>query len=49
MYDPIIDPTTRLIIDCDKIIQLSGDNNMDWMYDSNFLITARKWRTEKVE
>ena len=32
MYDPIIDAcryTIRLIIDCDKIIQLSGDSNMD--------------------
>ena len=32
MYDPIIDAcryTIRLIIDCDKISQLSGDNNMD--------------------
>ena len=32
MHDPIIDAcryTIRLIIDCDKIIQLSDDNNMD--------------------
>ena len=32
MYDPIIAAcryTSRLIIDCDKIFQVSGDNDMD--------------------